>query len=156
MRGRMTRDWLYSEPEDRVNIDRFMPLCGKCHHYVKCVARKSYCPPYSLAVRWHCPDRYKERIKAEIEEAKAKGWFIEDYCKICNWRCKIKRIRYEKQKEIFWNEYFRYAVNFITNALFEPAPCEAFKYVFLNIPCPVRKIHPPLLPVDQKKGTGGV
>lgn len=128
----MVQHWKWSEPGDRVNIDRYMPICGRCHHYRKCVASKSYCPPYSLAIRWHAPTHTQELILEEVKEAKDAGWTIEDFCKICNHRCRIKSIE---------RIYERFDLFLDLNYKYNTKPCAAFNFVLNNIPCPIRKLE---------------
>jgi hypothetical protein len=128
----MVKHWRYSEPDERVNIDRYMVLCGTCHHYKQCVSTKIYCPPYSLAVRWNCPEHEKIGIQCEISEAKDAGWSIEDFCVICNFRCKVKKLEMIFEM-IYPAPTLRYK---ICNQI---EVCEAFRFVMDHVPCPVRK-----------------
>lgn len=130
----MVQHWKWSSPDERINIDRFMPICAPCKHYRDCIAHKRYCPPYSLAIRWHAPTRVRELILKEVQEAKEAGWTIEDFCKICNYYCRIKSIeRIFDKINRFIDLNYKYNIK----------PCTAFNFVMNQIPCPIKeKLRP--------------
>jgi hypothetical protein len=116
----------------RLDGERHRGVCSRCRHYVKCVAAKSYCPPYGLAARWRLAnelwvvhgrlggEKRKEEMVQELLEYKRAGWDFTDFCEICNFRCKVRdRAALEKS----WSRHCR-AIDIVTN----------------EIPCPVGKV----------------
>ncbi len=119
----------WRDPHDRINLPRDMALCGECRHYKPCITAGAYCPPYSLAVRDLVAKdgvsyaATSDAILEEIKLAKDAGWTAEDFCIICNHRCKLK-------------EGAKAAPDFYFTL--ETRLCRALAHILMHLPCPTK------------------
>lgn len=100
--------------ERRCAEERHPNICNQCRHYRRCVTSRSYCPPYSIALRfWYGRGHEPTDVISEMLERKKESWTLRDLCAICNHRCALTeeedRMRLEKPLEMWavWRKHCR-------------------------------------------------